>query len=409
MRLFDTFVEVFGVLSRNKLRSALSGLAVGWGMLVLVVLLGAGTGLRNKALSMFSDDAVNSIWVSAGKTTTQSDGFARSRQVTLDNADYEATKRADYSDKVTSRFFFLVPTFIRYKDRSSVYEIRSVHPDHQFLEKTLIDDGRFLNQMDVEKKRKVIVIGQQPKQYLFRGENPIGKWLIVNNTAFRVVGVFRDEGNENEDMKMYVPVSTAQQLNFGTRQVKRVMFTIPAGETRNAETLESQVRMDFAGRHDFSPTDRGALRVRNNQEEYESINKVFGAIRWFVFFVGLGTVVAGVIGVGNIMMISVRERFAEFGLRKAIGATPIRIVGAVLMESIFLTALSGYAGLITGVLLLELFALVPAIQSKLLNMTIDLNVAFGALGILVFFGVMAGLIPAYRAAKQNPVEALRSR
>lgn len=408
MLSIDRWQEIYGTIRRNKLRTFLTALSVAWGIFMLVILLGAGTGLQNSVSYKFRDDAINSIWIWGGKTSIPHQGLPPGRQIKFTNADYERIRALPGVDRVTGRFRSGRDPMVVYKDRHSVFDLRSVHPDHRFLENTVITSGRFINDLDMAERRKVVVIGTKVDEFLFRGEQPLGKWITVGGLPYQVIGVFQDSGGEGEMRKMYIPISTAQMAYNGADRIHMLMFTISGDDVATSHRLEGQVRSMLATRHDFSPKDQRALRIRNNLESYHEVAQIFVMIRYFVWVVGIGTIIAGIVGVSNIMLISVKERTREIGLRKAIGATPGSLVQLILQEAILLTALAGYVGLAAGVGVLELAnRILPADSEYIRDPQVDLGTVLGATLLLVFFGALAGYFPARRAARVNPIVALR--
>lgn len=404
----DRWAEIAQSLWRHRVRTALTTLSVAWGTFVLVVLLGAGRGLQNSVAWQFRDDATNSIWLYSGETSRPFEGRPVNRPILFDNDDFDRLLRIEGIDRATGRFYLRGPT-IAYKQRSASFSVRSVHPDHQYLENTQITAGRFLDPLDLEDKRKVAVIGKEVAEFLFRGADPIGAWINVARVPFRVVGVFEDTGGSSEMRQIYLPVTTAQATFGGsTRTLHQMMFTVGDADVEAAERMATEVVEMLAAQHHFDPADGKAVRVRNNVEAFQDIQRIFSLLDAFVWLVGVGTVTAGIVGVSNIMLVSVRERTAEIGLRKALGATPGRIVGGILQEAVFLTAASGYLGLVAGVALLEALRLWLPENDYLREPQVTLGPAVAATVLLVVFGGLAGFVPAWRAARIHPVEALRN-
>jgi putative ABC transport system permease protein len=404
----DVWLEIFENLSRNRLRTGLTSLSVAWGIFMLVVLLGFGKGLENQVTYQFRDDAINSIWIYSGETSMPWAGLPVGRGIRFQNADYDRLRELPGVEYITSRFYLQGEFTISYKDQAGAYQVRSCHPDHRYLENTIITQGRFLNALDIARKRKVTVIGDLVADFLFQGEPPLGKEIIINGIPYQVVGVFEDTGGEGERRKVYIPISTAQVAYGGGERVHQIMFTVGDATVEETQALTEDVRALLAERHRFDPADPRAVRVRNNIESYQEVQQIFFFISTFIWIVGVGTVTAGIVGVSNIMLISVRERTREFGLRKALGATPASIVGLVLREAVMLTAVSGYIGLVAGVGLLAVVSAFSPENDYIRDPQVDLGVAFGATALLVLTGVVAGFFPARRAAAVNPIEALRA-
>ncbi|MEQ1566224.1 MAG: ABC transporter permease [Myxococcota bacterium] len=405
----DRWFEILEGLARHPLRTALTMGSVAWGTFVLVVLLGTGAGLQNNVQWQFRDDATNSVWVYRGQTTKPYQGQPVGRRIVFDLRDYDAVRgRIGGIEHITGRFYLWSGGTVSYRDRSSAYSVRGVHPDHQYLEKTLIASGRFLDDLDVADKRKVAVIGTKIVEYLFRGADPLGEYLNLGQVPFQVVGVFTDAGGEGELEQIYVPITTAQAtFGQGTDQVHQLMLTLEGATEERAEQVSNDLRALLAERLRFDPTDNQAIRVRNNVEEFSRIQGLFSLLDGFVWLVGLGTVTAGVVGVSNITLVSVRERASELALRKALGATPAAIVRAVVEEAVVLTATSGYLGIVLGVgLLVALRAWMPE-NEYVRDPQIQLWPALAAAAVLTVAGGVAGFFPAWFAARVPPVEGLR--
>jgi len=405
----DALQEIFATLSRNRLRTALTALSVAWGMLMLVVLLGAGRGLEKGAAYEFRDDAVNSLWLYSGKTSRPFAGRGPGRDVKLTNDDYQALARNFPSiDHISGRFYLYGEFTVSYGGKHGAFDIRGIHPGHQYLEKTIIRDGRFLNDADIEQRRKVCVIGSKVASFLFGDKPALGEYLNIRGLSYQVVGVFEDVGGEAELKKIYVPITTAQLLYSQPGRVHQIMFTIGDSNLADSQRLAERVSRFVAARHGISPDDRQALRVQNNIEQFERVNSVFVWLKGFVWIVGIGTLLAGVVGVSNIMLISVKERTREIGIRKALGATPWSIISLVVGEAVIVTSVAGYVGMLFGIGLVELAARYLKDVPYLREPDVDLSVALLASALLVFCGALAGFFPARHAAQISPTEALRA-
>jgi putative ABC transport system permease protein len=406
----DRLRELYETLRTAKLRTAVTALSVAWGIFMLVVLLGAGAGIQNGAEHEFRDDATNAIWIFRGTTSLPFEGHKIGRQVRLTDEDYDAILRnIDGVTHITGRFYLSGQFTVSYEKVVTSFDVRSVHPGHLYLENTQITEGRFINDLDVAERRKVVVIGPVAVERLFKGKSPIGEWISVKDVMYRVVGVFKDDGGESEESIIYIPISTAQMAYGGASQIHQLMFTIDESSTvEDSVAVAEETKRLVAGRHHFSPKDKRAVRVRNTIEDFRRVLSLFERIRVFIWIVGVGTIVAGIVGVSNIMLISVRERTKEIGIRKALGATPWAIISQVLLESLIVTGASGYAGLVAGVGLLEVVRKHVPPTDFFRNPEVDLGVAVGALALLVFSGLLAGYFPARLAAKVNPIVALRA-
>ncbi|MCP4200573.1 MAG: ABC transporter permease [bacterium] len=404
----DKWQEILATIRQNKLRTFLTGFSVAWGILMLVVLMGSGEGLANGIEYQFRDDAVNSIWVRSGQTSVPHAGLQPGRNVRFTNEDHEIIARdIDGVEYITSRFYPRGQLTVAYRGETGSYDIRSVHPDHQHLEKTIVSEGRFLNDLDIAEYRKVAAIGERVKEGLFGKDRAVGEYININGIPFRVVGLFRDAGGESEEEKIYLPISTAQKAFAGGNRIRMFMLTTGEADLETTDAMATEIRETLAQRHRFAPEDRRAVFVNNLNEFFERFVNLMSGIRIFVWIIGIGTILAGVVGVSNIMIIVVKERTQEIGVRKALGATPGSILGLILQESVFITAVAGYVGLVLGVVLLELGAAFLPDSEFFVNPGIDLRLALAATALLVLAGTLAGSVPAYRAARVQPVEALK--
>lgn len=405
----DVWQEILATIRANKLRTLLTGFSVAWGIFMLVILLGSGTGLENGIRYQFRDDAVNSVWISSGETSIPYKGLQPGRSVQLTNQDHdEISHGIEGVEHITSRFYIPGSIVVSRGSEYGSFSVRCVHPDHRELEKTIVLDGRFLNRLDLEEHRKVAAVGELVAQTLFPDGRPIGQYLKINGVPFRVVGVFEDEGSESETEMIYLPITTAQRVFGGANRVSQIMYTTGDAPLPATQAMAAETRTTLARRHTFDPEDQRAVFVRNNSEFFQRFVQLTNGIRAFIWVVGIGTILAGVVGVSNIMMVAVAERTREIGVRKALGATPASIVGLILQESVLITAASGYVGLVLGVALLELVSGNLPSSEFFREPGVDLRLALSATALLVSAGALAGLVPARRAARVRPIEALRT-
>jgi putative ABC transport system permease protein len=404
----DTWQEIWATVRENKLRTFLTGFAVAWGIFMLVVLLGAGEGLAHGIEYEFRDDAINSVWITSGQTSVPYKGLAPGRDVQFTNRDHAAIAGGvEGVEHITSRYYIGGTTTIAWGDELGTFDVRSVHPGHRYLENTRIVDGRYVDELDVAELRKVAVIGRRVRDELFGTTPPVGRWVRVNGIPFLVVGVFTDTGGEGEESLVYLPITTAQRTFGGADRVRQIMYTTGEASVADSEAMVADTRRMLASRHTFDPDDARAVFIRNNNESFQRFVALMGGIRLFVWIVGIGTLLAGVVGVSNIMMIVVRERTREIGVRKALGATPGSVVALVLQEAVAITAVAGYLGLVAGVAVLEAVAARLPADGIFRQPGVDLRVALSATALLVIAGAVAGLFPARRAAALRPIEALR--
>ena len=405
----ENWGEIFDTIRKNKLRTALTGFAVFWGIFMLIFLLGAGNGLKHGVDHSFRDDAVNSIWIWGGLTAKPYKGMQPGRYIRLENEDLDHLRRTiPKLEHYTGRFnMWGGNANIVYKKKYANFSIRGVHPGHTHLENTTMQEGRYINTIDLQQFRKVAVIGRKVQEELFEGKDPLNEWVTVNGIAFQVVGTYTDSGGEREESYVYLPVTTTQRIFGGSNELDQIMFTVGDADVAESQAIAEQVRRTLAARHVFDPKDDNAIWVRNTIEDYVKIGQITGGISLFIWVIGIGTIIAGVVGVSNIMLIVVKERTREIGIRKALGATPWAVVSQTLMESIFITAVAGYFGLVLGVGLLEWLAGEIGEQEMFRDPTVDIGIAIQATIVLVIAGALAGYIPARRAARIRPIEALR--
>jgi putative ABC transport system permease protein len=405
---WDKWQEILSTISKNKLRTFLTGFSVAWGIFMLIILLGSGQGLKNGVEEQFADDATNSIWVYPRQTSIAYQGYKPGRRIEFTNTDIARTQNSfNDIDNITGRVRVNAKN-ISYKNNYGSYSIRSVHPAHKQLENTIITKGRYINQIDLENFRKIAVIGSLVSKDLFKGEDPIGKYIDIDGIAFKVVGVFEDKGGESEMRIIYLPITTAQRLFKGGDKVNQFMFTLNNATLESSQKTVKKLRTQLAAVHHFDPEDKRAVWVRNQFENYQKVMSLFSGINIFIWIVGIGTIIAGIVGVSNIMMIVVKERTKEIGIRKALGATPFSIISLILLESVVITSLAGYIGLAAGVGLLEMIGKFMPPSDFFLNPQANITAALMATGLLIVAGAVAGFIPARKAASVQPVEALRT-
>lgn len=402
----DKWQEIVAAISKNKLRTFLTGFSVAWGIFMLIVLLGSGNGLENGVQSAFGGDAVNSMWVNAGKTSVAYDGLQPNREIRFTNADRELLGTNYVGAKnLTSRLNLWDVNDVVYGTKNGNFSVRACEKGMIASEKITVMKGRFINDKDVEEGRKVCCVGKMLVSELFGKEDPIGKYVKINTIPFKLVGVFTDDGGENDMRRAYIPISTAQRTYTGTNRVEQLVFTME--DMQESKEAEKSIRTLMAERHNFDPRDDKAIFIWNNLVEYQKIMGVIIGIRIFVWIIGIMTLIAGIVGVSNIMMIAVKERTKEIGIRKALGATPWSIISLVVQESVFVTAAAGYVGLILGVLVLESAKKMIPDSDFFKNPHVDLSVALYANVLLIVAGLIAGLFPARKAARVKPIEALR--
>ncbi len=408
MVFIDRWEEIFSTIKKNKLRTFLTGFSVAWGIFMLIILLGSGHGLENGVRDQFKSSATNTLWVWGGRTTMAYKGLKPGRFIEFDNRDYNQLKQnVDGVDLISGRLNLWGDNTVSYKNNYGNFDIRTVHPDYKIIEKINILEGRFVNNFDVEKSLKVASIGINVKDALFKEEDPMGKYINIKGIPFKVIGVFEDDdGRQDNQRTVYLPVSTGQKVFAGRDRLQTLAVTVGAATVAESKVVEEDIRSKMSVRHNFDLEDESAMFIWNSVEEFKKFLDLFAAIRMFIWIIGVGTIIAGIVGVSNIMMIAVKERTKEIGIRKSMGATPFSIIMLIMQEAVFITALSGYIGLVLGVGLLELIS--PHIQTEFFrNPEANLSIAIGATLLLIIARMLAGYFPAKRAASIRPVDALR--
>lgn len=395
-------------MSKNRLRTFLTGFSVAWGIFMLIILLGSGTGLENGVKKQFEGDAVNNVWINAGQISIPYEGRKPGTQINFRNDDYHVLKKElEHADFISPRFNIWWNSNISYGKEYGSFDVICIHPDYRAVEDLKVQEGRFLNVSDVRGYRKSVAIGKAVKEALFKEESPVGKFIKVSGVPFQVVGWFDDVGGDRDIRRVYLPYTTAQRVYSNTDRFWAISINTHAN-TEESREMEDQIRHTLAKRHKFDPEDHRAVFVFNGVENFQQFMNLFKGIRIFIWIIGIGTIIAGIVGVSNIMMIVVKERTREIGIRKSLGATPLSIINMVLMESILITTLAGYIGLFFGVGLLELAApLFENSDSFFSNPEVNFNIALSATAILIAAGAIAGFIPARKASAIRPVEALK--
>ncbi len=409
----ERWQEIFETISKNKLRTFLTGLSVASGIFILVILLGIGQGMRNGISREFQNDAANIMYVFTGPTSKEYKGLNPGRMIKLKNDDYNYTVNKYRDDlEYKSSIFRIWGGLVTYKKESGTYRVEGVWPDYQFLENASMVSGRYINATDQSNYGKVVVIGNKVKNDLFKnGEDPLGKFVEVSGINFKVVGVYSDPGGEREEARVYLPLSTANRVFGGNNELNFLSFTLKPEESFEAALASSQKfsnELDayLKEKHTVAPDDDSAVHIQNSLENAKRFYDLMDMIKYFFWGVGICTIVAGIVGVSNIMLIIVKERTREIGIRKALGAEPLSIIAMVLHESIFVTTIAGFAGLIFSLGLLELAG--PMIETQYIaNPSVNFQVAITTVFILIIAGAIAGFFPAWRAARIKPIIALR--
>ncbi|MDD2821168.1 MAG: ABC transporter permease [Flavobacterium sp.] len=408
----ERWQEIFEAIAKNKLRTFLTGISVASGIFILVILLGVGKGLQNGISKQFERDADGIIEVWSGTTTKEYKGLNPGRQIQFRNSDYNISvqKFGDQLEKKASTYNFW-NGLISYGKESGNYQYRGVYPDYIVIENGTIIKGRFINNSDLINNEKVAVIGLKIKQDLFKDKEALGEQIAINNINFKIVGVFTDPAGEREETRAYLPITTTQRAFGGGDKISNLFYILHKKDTYEEALAEStkfskELNQLLKSKNVVAPDDESAISVHNSVENAKQFYDLNLYIRLFFWWVGICTIIAGVVGVSNIMLIIVKERTKEIGIRKALGASPLSIIGMILHESIFITSISGFVGLLASLSLLELVG--PQVKSEyFLNPEVDFSVAITTLVLLVLAGAIAGFFPAYRAAKIKPIVALR--
>lgn len=406
----DRWREIFQSINKNRLRSVMSGFTVAFAILLFTLLFGIVSGLSNFFKDAFADDAQNSMFVRVWKTTKPYKGLQLGRRIQLKNDDYKFVTE-EYEDKIQYQSARIYKNFtLKYKNNADSYSVRAVHPDHQFLEKTIIDEGRYLNARDLKEKAKVIVIGRLIKRDLF-GEKPaLMKRINVNGISYLIVGIFSDDGGDNEERLAYIPVSTAQMLYGNNDYISQINLGYnPKLSLDAAVAFGNKIERDMRKKLNIHPDDQSALSVRNMAEANKNVGQFMFILYFIVIIVGSGTLVAGIIGISNIMIFVIKERTKEFGIRKALGAKPSTIIGMVVQETVLITTIAGYLGLSSGTFILKNESLRKVLEDYFIkNPDVSPGIVIGATIVLILSGLIASYVPAKRAANIKPIEALRA-
>lgn len=421
---FDNFREIWSTMKKNKLRTFLTGFSVAWGIFMLVVLLGAGNGLKNGVMYNFRDMADNRIEMWPRQTSKPWKGMQPNRQLSFEDEDY-------YMLKIEHPEVDLASATVNHNDTLTcdkeyfTGQVNGVFPDHAKINFVQFNpgSGRFINEMDIRDKRKVIVLSPRMKEVLFRDKNPLGEYVRCGHIMFQVVGVYHDK-NMNNNAPAYIPFSTAQLLYNKGSGFYNLSFTVKGvtSEEEN-EAFEQRLRESLAKRHVFDPTDNAAIGIWNTSNQLRMFNNMINGILLFIWVVGIGTLMAGIVGVSNIMLVTVRERTREIGIRKAIGAKPSSILKLIIFESILITAAFGYIGMVSGIGLTEGIDYIMTLSGAndtpaggnpgenltlFRNPTVSLGIAISSTVLLIIAGVFAGYFPARKAVKISAIEAMRA-
>jgi putative ABC transport system permease protein len=411
--MLDGLQEIFFTLRQNKLRTLLTAFGVFWGIFMLILLLGAGRGMQNGVMQDFGNEPLDVIVLFSGDTSVAYKGMGLGRKIKLEEADVQAISQQIDGVRLIAGVRSQYGITVNYGIKNSNANMNGI-PDEFFAVKSEIPFtfGRRTNPLDIDQTRKVVALGKNVVERLFdKDVDPVGKDVRVKDVVMKVVGVFHDKSNRGQGSdSIYIPQSTFETVYGGGGRIENIWIRPQPGV--DGFELEKKILTLVKRRHDVSPDDKRGIGSFNMAEPAKRINGLFTGINVFIWFVGLGTLMAGIVGISNIMIITVKERTREIGIRKALGATPFTIVSTLLLESTLVTAVAGYVGLVCGVGLLELIAFglrkAGAQMPYFMNPEVNFQVAMTAIALLVGVGVLAGLMPALRAAKITPIEAMRA-
>lgn len=415
--MVDLLEEIFSSLKKNKLRTFLTGFSVAWGIFILVLLIGAGNGLKNGVTSNFSDELRNNMQVRGGYSSMPYKGLKTDRMVEFQRENNELVKSTNSSISLISPRVAQYSTIISYKKNYSKSHIIGSTPDQPKIDVIRIGhgDGRFINKPDLESRRKSIVLYNKVAKELFGKEDPIGKNVTIGGLLFTVVGIYSNSGSYSSTC--YIPISTAFSIYKPKGNYNSFDVLLNGVTTLNeSEQFKASLTKSLSTIYRFNENDKFALNIWDRIEGFVRTNQIFSSIELFIWLIGIGTLIAGIVGVSNIMLITVKERTHEFGIRKAIGATPLSILIPVLIESLMITLFFGYLGMVAGVVVTETVSSLLSSTGMdsgervmFKNPTIELSTAIGATLLLSAAGVLAGYFPARKAIKIKPIEAIRAK
>ena len=410
----DNWMEIFTSIQKNKLRTFLTGFSISWGIFMFVILLATSNGVRNGITIVFKNRSSNTIQVQGRLTSIPYKGLPDNRRVKLAQKDYDLLNNRTEEKEYLSA---LIPSNVTlsYESNHTNGQCVGIHPEYAKINAITVvnHQGRLINDMDINERRKVVVINKRLREVLYKNENPEGKTLLINGLKFTIIGVFEEKAIVDFE-KVYIPFTTSQLLFNGGWGIRSLAFTVKNLDTNEEnEAFNKRLIDNLADMHLFDPNDRIAINLTNQLKIYLQTIGIINAIVIFIWVIGLGTLFAGMVGISNIMLITVRERTREFVIRKALGATPSSILKGIILESVCITALFGYLGLFLGICVNGMFSaflknnLTITELAVFKNPTVNVEIALGAMVVLIIAGVFAGYFPARQAVKIMPVEAMR--
>ncbi|MDD7318092.1 MAG: ABC transporter permease [Prevotella sp.] len=416
----DIFAEIFATAKRNKLRTALTGFSVAWGIFMIIFLLGAGNGLINAQMQQTSRFFSNSMMVGGSTTTKAHNGLKEGREIVLNDRDISTTSKE--FGKVIDKVVASIEQSGNIVSRGANYvstQMEGVYPDDELIDKKEMLCGRFINDIDLQERRKVIVLSNDDAKELWSGDltNFIGEYVNVGKMAFRVVGIYKAD-KSGRNVRIYTPFTTFRTIYNKGDKADIIVFSFHGLKTeKENEDFEKQYKARINSNHNAAPDDEGAIWIWNRFTQSMQMDKGISIIHTALWVIGLFTLLSGIVGVSNIMLITVKERTREFGIRKAIGATPWAILKLIIIESVIITMFFGYLGMLLGVAANEYMDATighTTVNSGVfeatmfLNPTVGIDVCIEATLLMVIAGTIAGLIPARKAARIRPIEALKA-
>ncbi|MBS7574559.1 ABC transporter permease [Bacteroides sp. NSJ-90] len=417
--MIDLWQEIYGTIKRNKLRTFLTGFAVAWGIFMLIVLLGAGNGIIHAFEQNASERALNSIRLGGGWTTKSYEGLKEGRRIQMDNKDLTATEKYFPDNIITAGATLRQGDVnISFGQEYINISLMGVHPNYVQSEAIKTATGRFINQNDIKERRKVIILHKKSAEILFKKSHtePIGKFVNVGGVAYRVAGLYEDQGDQSS--VAFVPFSTLQTIYNKGDKLNNIIFTTKNLTSEEAnEAFEKEYRKVIASNHRFDPEDESAIWIWNRFTQYIQTQNVAGLLRTAIWVIGIFTLLSGIVGVSNIMLITVKEGTREFGIRKALGAKPLSILWLIIVESVTITTFFGYIGMVAGIGVTEWMnsafgnqtADAGMFQARMFSdPTVDIGIAIQATLTLIVAGTLAGFFPAKKAVSISPIEALRA-
>lgn len=415
----DKWKEIINTLKQNKVRTFFTAFGVFWGIFMLIIMLGSGKGLKNAVFQNMGDFATNSCFMWTQQTSVPYKGFPRGRFFRFNNGDTEALiekipELKDLSPRLQGWGGDGANNAVR-NEKTGAFTIFGDYPAWNKIDPIKMTSGRYINDLDIKNNRKVVVIGKRVVEVLFEtDENPLDQYIKINGVYFKVVGVFKSKKNgqqaEREEQNIHMPFTTLQKIyNFGEDVG---WYAMTAQDNIPVDIVETKAKEILKTRHSIAPEDDRAIGGFNVSKEFKKMKGLFAGINGLIWIVGIGTLLAGVIGVSNIMLVIIKERTKEIGIQRALGATPFKVIWQIINESVFLTSIAGSIGLVVGFWLIELinYGLESSGGSSEMfkNPEVDFKIAVSALIILIISGIFAGLIPAKRAVSIKPIDALRS-